>query len=94
MELSQLRLYCEQHDIPLITQTTEDFLRKHIADNQPQHVIEIGSAVGYSSSVIAESLQQYHSPDDTISLISWEISYPHYWQALRQRQYHFVSYFL
>jgi len=97
MELTQLRSYCEQQDIPLISQATEDFLRKHIAQYTPHRIIEVGSAVGYSSSVIAEAMYQHSPGDPSLSLMSREISYPHYRQALqtlKQRHYHFVYYFL
>lgn len=94
MELSHLRSYCEHHAIPLISQATETFLLQHIATHKPHHVLEIWSAVGYSSSLIAEAMYQ-HSPHKlSLSLMSWEISYPHYRQAVQQRHYPFVSYLL
>ncbi len=97
MELSLLRNYCEHYDIPLISQATEDFLRKHIQAYKPCRVIEVGSAVWYSSRVIAEVMYEQHKDDVALSLLSREISYPHYrqaWLSLDQRKYHFVYHFL
>lgn len=82
--LSNLRIYANKHNIPIISKNTELFLENYVIDNNIQHIIEIGSAIGYSTSCLINAVhQQYHH---TGSVISWEISYPHYYQALQHTE--------
>ena len=46
---AELRTYAQAHDIPIISQNTEFFLKRYIRDNNIKHIIEIGSAIGYST---------------------------------------------
>ncbi len=77
---SQLRRYAKEHHIPIISQNTESFLKKYITDHNIQHVIEIGSAIWYSTSVLKSAINTHHHKG---SIISREISYPHYYQAIQ-----------
>ncbi len=84
-----LRWYCESHSIPLISTATEDFLYTYICTHQPQHIIEIWAAVGYSSLIVSDALQTY-SHDGTIT--SREVSFPHYYQAVQNtRHQHHIT---
>ena len=84
---ADLRTYAQDHDIPIISQNTEFFLKHYIKDNNIQHILEIGSAIGYSTSCCITSIDQKTS--DKGSITSWEISYPHYYQALQNtHSYH------
>jgi len=74
----KLRIHCQVNDIPLISLNTERFLEQRIIDNQPKCIAEIGSAIGYSTSVLAESMMVYNTYG---ILHSREISYPHYRQS-------------
>lgn len=59
VDRNSFRTHCLQHDIPLISKDTEIFLRSWIAKHQPNHIAEIGSAIGYSTCVLADSMQDY-----------------------------------
>lgn len=78
--LPSLRSYADEYNIPILSQTTESFLKNYIQTNYKSHIIEIGSAIGYSSIVMLDALQQSWISG---TIKSWEISYPHYYQALR-----------
>jgi predicted O-methyltransferase YrrM len=74
--LEHLRTTCEARHIPLISQETQAFLEQLLAIKQPKNVLEIGAAVGYSSIVIAETLQFWRG-----KIVSFEIGYPAYLEA-------------
>ena len=50
---------CLNQNIPIISQNTENFLKLRIEENRPTRVAEIGSAVGYSTKIISESIGRY-----------------------------------
>lgn len=86
---SDLRRYAQTHTIPIISQNTEFFLKNYISDHNIQHIVEIGSAIWYSTSVLKNAIDSHHHSG---SIISWEISYPHYYQAIQNtRNYHGIK---
>ena len=76
--LSGLRKSCEDRHIPLISIQTQDFIISWLERNQPKRVLEIWSAVWFSSIVISKTIQQRWG-----TLTSFEISYPAYLEALK-----------
>ena len=79
MDKESLRIFCKKYDIPLISRETENFLIQQIHLYRPSSIVEIGSAIGYSTTIIANTVSSYTKYG---RIDSWEISYPHYWQAL------------
>ncbi len=75
--ISQMRTLCEQRNIPIISQNTETFLHKILDKHQPKVCLEIGSAVGYSTKIIANKISKRNS-----KLYSFEVSYPAYLEAI------------
>ena len=55
--------------MPIIRKDTEDFLKVMIRMIKPERILEIGTAVGYSSIFFAETLQVLYK-DDTTDIIS------------------------
>ena len=85
-----LRTYAHNHAVPIISQNTEVFLKKYIIDHNIKHIVEIGSAIGYSTSVLIDAIKENHHHGWTI--LSREISYPHYYQSvIHTRQYHWAK---
>ena len=78
LDLSDLRKSCEDRHIPLISVQTQDFLINRLERNQPKRVLEIWSAVWYSSIVISQTISKWWG-----TLASFEISYPAYLEALK-----------
>ena len=76
--LSDLRKSCEDRRIPLISVQTQDFIISWLDRNHPKRVLEIWSAVWFSSIVISKKIQQRWG-----TLTSFEISYPAYLEALK-----------
>ena len=76
--LTDLRRSCEERHIPLISIQTQDFLVEWLERNQPKRVLEIWSAVWYSSIVISQTISKRWG-----TLTSFEISYPAYLEALK-----------
>ena len=76
--LSNLRKSCEERHIPLISKETQSFLIPWLKRHQPKRVLEIWSAVWFSSIVIWKTIQQRWG-----TLTSFEISYPAYLEALK-----------
>ena len=59
-ELGELRTACEAEPVPIILRETEDFLSTFMDILKPKRVLEIGTAVGYSSMFFAEKIRQYN----------------------------------
>ena len=51
----ELRSFAEKRHIPIILRETENILRLLLALQQPSHILEIGTAIGYSSSFFAKA---------------------------------------
>lgn len=48
-ELNELRLLCEERHIPIIMRDAEELILNYIRLKKPANILEIGTAVGYSS---------------------------------------------
>lgn len=53
-ELMELRLAAEAEGVPIILRETEDFLNVLLSILQPERILEIGTAVGYSAAYFAK----------------------------------------
>lgn len=51
--LEELRAYAEAERVPIIRRETESLLRTLIRARDPVHILEIGTAIGYSALVMA-----------------------------------------
>ena len=67
--LCHIRKKAEEDGVPIIRKDTEDFLKVMIRMIKPKRILEIGTAVGYSSIFFAETLQVLYK-DDTTDKIS------------------------
>lgn len=54
-KLRELRSFAEENRVPIILKSTEMLLTNLFKIRKPQHILEIGAAVGYSSSVFTDS---------------------------------------
>jgi len=59
-ELAELRRESENKLIPIILTDAETFLMNILRMKQPKRILEIGTAVGYSASCMAEVLPECH----------------------------------
>ncbi|MBK5253029.1 MAG: O-methyltransferase [Peptostreptococcaceae bacterium] len=57
VELDDLREVSEEENIPIILKETENFLVTFLKITKPKKILEIGTAIGYSSIVFANSLE-------------------------------------
>ena len=55
-ELARLRQRSEENQVPLILRETENFLVPYLRAKQPSHILEIGTAFGYSACLFATLL--------------------------------------
>jgi predicted O-methyltransferase YrrM len=69
--LSSIRQYAADNTIPVISARNAAFLQSLLMQHKPKQVLEIGSAIGVSTAVIAQSLVQWGG-----QLVSTEISVP------------------
>ncbi|MEG0292208.1 MAG: O-methyltransferase [Anaerovoracaceae bacterium] len=53
-KFNDLRIYAEENNIPIIQKETESLLISILQMTRPKNVLEIGTAIGYSASVMAE----------------------------------------
>lgn len=77
--LSWLRDHAERHRVPIISRKTEEFLRSFLSLHHISSLLEIWSAIGYSALFFEQEMKKYSTRN---KIISREISYPHYYQAL------------
>ena len=63
--LCHIRKNAEEDGVPIIRKDTEDFLKVIIRMIKPKRILEIGTAVGYSSIFFAETLQTLYKEDIT-----------------------------
>ena len=54
--LDRLRLKAEEDNIPIIRQETEQLLKVLLRLKQPKHILEVGTAIGYSALVMAANM--------------------------------------
>jgi predicted O-methyltransferase YrrM len=71
--LKGLRIICQERDIPIISQQTQDYLEGILYKHKPKICLEIWSAVGYSTIVIANTIKEWGW-----TVYSCEISYTAY----------------
>ena len=53
--LCSMRSYASLHDVPIIRIETESFIRTMLKIIRPEHILEIGAAIGYSSICMAKA---------------------------------------
>ena len=53
--LENLREYAKVNDVPIVRRETEHFLKTIINIKKPENILEIGTAIGYSSIVMAKA---------------------------------------
>ncbi|MGN0704097.1 MAG: O-methyltransferase [Lentihominibacter sp.] len=54
-KLKDLRSFAEDRRVPIILRSTEMLLTNLLKIRKPEHILEIGAAVGYSASVFADA---------------------------------------
>lgn len=51
IDFLELRAYAEKHNVPIMNIETKEFIKTILEINKPKTILEIGSAIGYSSLV-------------------------------------------
>lgn len=54
--LYEMKRYAEIHHVPIIGESGSQLLSKTVKDHFPQRVLEIGTAIGYSTLLIAQNM--------------------------------------
>jgi len=75
--LTKLRDQSIQRKIPIISQATQDFLSTILKKKKPKNILEIGSAICYSTIFFAQTIKERQGV-----ITSFEISYPAYTEGL------------
>lgn len=65
-DLAKMREYAEKNHIPIIEREIVEFLKVLLDISKPKHILELGTAIGYSSIVMAKSSK--NSLIDTVEL--------------------------
>jgi predicted O-methyltransferase YrrM len=73
--MSQLQSYIKklkqsslERKIPNISERNADFLQKYLHEKKPQHILEIGTANGYSTLVFFEALAKISNNFDITTI--------------------------
>lgn len=89
--LTEFRDRCLERHVPIISLPTEVYLKELITKYSPRRILEVGTAVGYSASVISSEIASYGG-----ILYTCEIWYWDYVSALdnfhKQHIHNIVSY--
>ena len=54
-KLEELRIYAKNNFIPILQEQTEQILIKTLIDVNPKNILEIGTAIGYSGTIIIQN---------------------------------------
>ena len=57
-DINYLKKYALENDVPIIRDETRDFLRMILAIIKPKNILEIGTAIGYSTLIIHNSCKE------------------------------------
>jgi len=91
MNLDNLRQRALKDNVPIIKPEVEQILIDFLNQTKPRNVVEIWTAIGYSSLVIAKQIEKW----DWV-LTTFEVSYPSYMEALENfhnfQQYNITAY--
>jgi predicted O-methyltransferase YrrM len=91
MNLELLKKKALLDNVPIIKPEAEKVLVEYLRQSKPKNVVEIWTAVGYSSLVISQTIQDW-----TWNLTTFEVSYPSYMQAISNfknfQQYNITAY--
>ncbi len=66
-QLWELRLEAESKYIPIIQRDVENFLISLIRISAPRKILELGTAIGYSSMVMAKVLREIHMENEILT---------------------------
>ena len=56
----EMKQYAQEHDVPIIQDQGLELMLQLLRVKQPKTILEIGSAIGYSSLMMARHLPQSH----------------------------------
>ena len=91
MNIVELREYALKHNIPIIKPEVEQILLDKLKQTKASNVVEIWTAIGYSSLVIADTISSWNW-----ILTTFEVSYPSYMEAIHHfqafNQYNITAY--
>ncbi len=59
-EINKIREFADENHIPIMLNSTAKFLMQTIAENKPNKVLEIGTAIGYSGIAMLSSFNNLH----------------------------------
>lgn len=74
--LYEMRTYAKAHDVPIVRLETESLLRTLVSLKAPRRILEIGTAVGYSTVVLARAALRAGESLKLITIESWEKRIP------------------
>lgn len=75
--LQELLSFAHMYQVPCMSWATKAYLLHHLTTYKPRSCLEIGTAIGYSTSIIASTISYWQG-----HLCWFEISYPSYMRAL------------
>ena len=91
MNLELLRQKALKDNVPIIKPQVEQILKKYLNKTKPTNVVEIWSAIWYSTLIIAQEVSKRWG-----TVTTFEISYPSYMKALENfynfQQYNITAY--
>jgi len=91
LDLTNLRKQAQLDKVPIIKPEVESILVDYLNDSKPLNVVEIWTAIWYSSLVISSTISTWGW-----NLTTFEVSYPSYMQALENfynfQQYNITAY--
>lgn len=84
-QLSDMRAYAEMHDVPIVRLETESFLRTMTKLKAPRRILEIGTAIGYSTIVMAEASAETEA--EIVTIESYDLRVPIARKNIREAGY-------
>ncbi len=75
--------YAKKNYVPIIRMEMKRFLEVLVMIYRPKRILEIGTAIGYSSIVMAQSLQKFYGNLDGVEIITLERNDAMYQEAVQ-----------
>ncbi|MDO4265971.1 MAG: O-methyltransferase [Eubacteriales bacterium] len=74
--LDEMRTFAVTHDVPIVRLETESFLRTMVHLTHPKRILEIGTAIAYSTIVMAREALSLNGQAFVLTIESWERRIP------------------
>lgn len=64
----EMEKFAEEHNVPIVTKEVAEYLKFMVKMNKSKNILEIGTAIGYSGTIMAKAVEKYDGHLTTIEI--------------------------